>query len=331
MRGQKRTAGRPRSNDGRRGERARRSRRTARRSSPRSPPAEGGGPDVPDDRAPHRARGGPRGADGSGEPGRGPLARGRRPGGDAGTFRAHPTEPGDDPAKPLTWSDPPEEPFTEVTDPALTDGAHRFRVALPSDRTGRHVRYTVGRSSGAPDTCSSCSDVVSPRKRKEAAAEPARRSPAPPHRLRVPGRRAPPRPAPPGPPPLPPRAPPRPPPSGSFAPLFAGGAAAVLVLAGGAAPAPWPRRRRTGTGGRDRSGSVPSIRFGGGKRPRRTHGSSQCGSIASLHVAVHLTTSGPTGLAPAQRESPVRRTPPAVPSVLSPCSCSAAQRGPHPS
>ncbi|MFF9760896.1 MULTISPECIES: lytic polysaccharide monooxygenase [Streptomyces] len=150
------------------------------------------------------------------------------------------TEPGDDPAKPLTWSDPPEEPFAEVTDPALPDGAHRFRVPLPSDRTGRHVRYTVRRNGGTPGTCSSCPDVVSPRKRKEAAAEPARRSPAPPHRLRVPGRRAPPR-----------RrvrrrsrrAHHRGRPSGSFAPLFAGGAAAVLVLAGGAAPAPRPRRR----------------------------------------------------------------------------------------
>ncbi len=39
-----------------------------------------------------------------------------------GTFRLYLTEQGYDPSKPLTWSDLPEQPFAEVTDPPLRDG-----------------------------------------------------------------------------------------------------------------------------------------------------------------------------------------------------------------
>ncbi|MFI7409475.1 lytic polysaccharide monooxygenase [Streptomyces sp. NPDC049627] len=79
-----------------------------------------------------------------------------------GTFRLYLTKPGYDPAKPLTWSDLPDKPFAEVTDPALTDGAYRIRATLPSDRSGRHVLYTVWQNSSTPDTYYSCSDVVFP-------------------------------------------------------------------------------------------------------------------------------------------------------------------------
>ncbi|MGI5429394.1 lytic polysaccharide monooxygenase [Streptomyces sp. CA-179760] len=85
-----------------------------------------------------------------------------------GTFRMYLTEPGYDPAGPLSWSDLPEKPFAEVADPALTDGAYRLEATLPSDRTGRHVLYTVWQNSSTPDTYYSCSDVVFPE--KEAAA-----------------------------------------------------------------------------------------------------------------------------------------------------------------
>lgn len=167
-----------------------------------------------------------------------------------GTFRMYLTEPGYDPAKPLTWADLPEEPFAEVTDPALTDGAHRFRVTLPSDRTGRHVLYTVWENSSTPDTYYSCSDVVFPEEGKEKPAEPAREGPA---------RPAPESAAPPSPSPRPRTAGTPAPraaataapaarttaatPSGPSAPLLAGGAAAVLVLAGGVALALRLRRR----------------------------------------------------------------------------------------
>ncbi|MEU2894554.1 lytic polysaccharide monooxygenase auxiliary activity family 9 protein [Streptomyces sp. NPDC001273] len=85
-----------------------------------------------------------------------------------GTFRMYLTKPGYDPAKPLTWSDLPERPFAEVAEPALTDGAYRFRVTLPADRSGRHVLYTVWQNSSTPDTYYSCSDVVFPENAKAA-------------------------------------------------------------------------------------------------------------------------------------------------------------------
>ncbi|MFC9684934.1 lytic polysaccharide monooxygenase, partial [Streptomyces sp. NPDC056948] len=93
-----------------------------------------------------------------------------------GTFRMYLTKPGYDPAGPLSWSDLPEKPFAEVTDPALTDGAYRLEATLPSDRAGRHVLYTVWQNSSTPDTYYSCSDVVFPEKdavapQKEAAPQ----------------------------------------------------------------------------------------------------------------------------------------------------------------
>ncbi|MFF0161340.1 lytic polysaccharide monooxygenase [Streptomyces sp. NPDC005263] len=79
-----------------------------------------------------------------------------------GTFKLYLTKPGYDPAKPLTWSDLPDKPFAQVTDPALTDGAYRLSATLPSDRTGRHVLYTIWQNSSTPDTYYSCSDVEFP-------------------------------------------------------------------------------------------------------------------------------------------------------------------------
>ncbi|WP_371668512.1 lytic polysaccharide monooxygenase [Streptomyces sp. NBC_00289] len=79
-----------------------------------------------------------------------------------GTFRLYLTKPGYDPTKPLTWSDLPQQPFAQVTDPALTDGAYRIRAKLPADRTGHHVLYTIWQNSSTPDTYYSCSDVVFP-------------------------------------------------------------------------------------------------------------------------------------------------------------------------
>ncbi|MFE5186226.1 lytic polysaccharide monooxygenase [Streptomyces sp. NPDC056628] len=79
-----------------------------------------------------------------------------------GTFQLYLTKAGYDPAQPLTWSDLPDRPFAEVKDPALTNGAYRITAKLPSDRSGRHVLYTVWRNTSTPDTYYSCSDVVFP-------------------------------------------------------------------------------------------------------------------------------------------------------------------------
>ncbi|WP_244328604.1 lytic polysaccharide monooxygenase [Streptomyces marokkonensis] len=157
----------------------------------------------------------------------------------AGTFRVYLTEPGYDPARPLTWSGLPEKPFAEVTDPALADGAYRFRVTLPSDRSGRHVLYTVWQNSGTPDTYYSCSDVVFPEEEPAATAHtPAAHTPA----AGTPAAGTPAATAP-GPSGTPGARATATASSGPSAPLFAGGAVGVLVLTGGAALVLRLRRR----------------------------------------------------------------------------------------
>ncbi|MFD4602295.1 lytic polysaccharide monooxygenase [Streptomyces sp. NPDC058464] len=78
----------------------------------------------------------------------------------SGTFKLYLTKQGYDPAKPLTWSELAAQPFAEVKDPPLTNGAYHFSATLPADRTGRQVLYTVWQTSSTPDTYYSCSDVV---------------------------------------------------------------------------------------------------------------------------------------------------------------------------
>ncbi|MGW0495528.1 lytic polysaccharide monooxygenase [Streptomyces sp. NPDC003007] len=177
----------------------------------------------------------------------------------AGTFRMYLTKPGYDPSGPLSWSDLPGKPFAEATDPALTDGAYRFEATLPSDRAGRHVLYTVWQNSSTPDTYYSCSDVEFPetkkkepqpteereaeRKKPREAQEPqperkgeaVRKEPAAGPAAHTPTSR--------------PRGDRTPlagtsgQASGPSAPMLAGGAAAVLLLTGGAALAVRLRRR----------------------------------------------------------------------------------------
>ncbi|MFC8674800.1 MULTISPECIES: lytic polysaccharide monooxygenase [Streptomyces] len=185
-----------------------------------------------------------------------------------GTFRMYLTEPGYDPSKPLRWSDLPEQPFAEVKDPALTNGAYRIRMTLPKDRTGRQVLYTIWQNSSTADTYYSCSDVVfaaaagkqaggsgaaaspSPSKatekeaEKEAAKEAAKKEPA-----RSPTASAPAVPATPAPSvagsaaAAAPDSTPVAADSKPSAPMLAGGAAGVLVLTGGAALVLRLRRR----------------------------------------------------------------------------------------
>ncbi|MFG2798179.1 lytic polysaccharide monooxygenase [Streptomyces pseudovenezuelae] len=178
-----------------------------------------------------------------------------------GTFRMYLTEPGYDPSKPLKWSDLPEQPFAQVKDPALTGGAYRIRMTLPKDRTGRQVLYTIWQNSSTADTYYSCSDVVfpaaaggdgggdsasaaaSPTRSKAAEKKPAQ-SPTPttpavtasptPSVARSAGAAV---------PDSTPVAADADPASGPSAPMMAGGAAAVLVLTGGAALALRLRRR----------------------------------------------------------------------------------------
>ncbi|MFF7896205.1 lytic polysaccharide monooxygenase [Streptomyces sp. NPDC007907] len=171
-----------------------------------------------------------------------------------GTFRMYLTEPGYDPSRPLSWSDLPEKPFAQVTDPALTDGVYRFEATLPSDRTGRHVLYTVWQNSSTPDTYYSCSDVVFPETEKEPQQqeEPEERAAGQKsgsEKAKETEKQTPPAspaaqssgPAPEG--DHTPLATTSGPSSGPSAPVLAGGAAAVLLLTGGVVLAVRLRRR----------------------------------------------------------------------------------------
>ncbi|MFD8721407.1 lytic polysaccharide monooxygenase [Streptomyces sp. NPDC059629] len=181
----------------------------------------------------------------------------------AGTFKLYLTKPGYDPSKPLKWSDLPTQPFAEVKDPPLTKGAYHFSATLPAGRTGRQMLYTIWQNSSTPDTYYSCSDVVFTAKKDartsskdagEAGASTAsskpRTSAAPaPGTAGSTGSPAPQTAATPVAPTTGTAADSTPVASdtssgsGPSAPLMAGGAAAVLVLTGGAALALRLRRR----------------------------------------------------------------------------------------
>jgi chitin-binding protein len=78
----------------------------------------------------------------------------------SGNFELYLTTADYNPAKPLTWSEISTQPFLTVTDPQVTNGAYHLTGRLPSDRTGRHLLYTVWRNTSSSDTYYSCSDVV---------------------------------------------------------------------------------------------------------------------------------------------------------------------------
>ncbi|MDX2679833.1 lytic polysaccharide monooxygenase [Streptomyces soliscabiei] len=180
-----------------------------------------------------------------------------------GTFKLYLTKPGYDPSKPLTWSDLPERPFAEVKDPALTDGAYHLTAKLPADRTGRQMLYTIWQNTSTPDTYYSCSDVVfseavSQNKPESGAATEAPAAATPkPSASPTPAQastvsRSPSASAAPdaagaqavvATPQSTPVAADSAPGSGPSAPMLAGGAAAVLVLTGGAALVVRVRRR----------------------------------------------------------------------------------------
>ncbi|WP_367320182.1 lytic polysaccharide monooxygenase [Streptomyces sp. HUAS ZL42] len=173
-----------------------------------------------------------------------------------GTFKLYLTKPGYDPSKPLKWSDLPTQPFAEVKDPALTDGAYHLRAKLPADRTGRQVLYTIWQNSSTPDTYYSCSDVVFPEAKASsptpaAGGKQSRASATPPapSESTAPTSPSPSESAAPTSAPAAAAATPQSTPvasttgSGPSAPMLAGGAAAVLVLTGGAALVLRLRRR----------------------------------------------------------------------------------------
>ncbi|UCM90968.1 lytic polysaccharide monooxygenase [Streptomyces marincola] len=83
-----------------------------------------------------------------------------------GTFHTYVTEDGWDPTQPLTWDDIEDEPFHSETDPPYrgsvgnAESEYYWDVELPSDKTGRHIIYTVWERSDSQETFYGCSDVV---------------------------------------------------------------------------------------------------------------------------------------------------------------------------
>lgn len=83
-----------------------------------------------------------------------------------GTFYLYITKDGYDPTKPLAWSDLEPTPFSQATNPAViggpgTDDGHYYWTGnLPSNKTGKHLIYSVWSRSDSQETFYGCSDVV---------------------------------------------------------------------------------------------------------------------------------------------------------------------------
>jgi len=90
-----------------------------------------------------------------------------------GTFYQYVTKDSWSPTRALTWDDiegvstnGPGTPFNAVTDPqqvggpGTVDGHYFWTARLPSNKSGRHIIYTVWSRSDSQETFYSCSDVV---------------------------------------------------------------------------------------------------------------------------------------------------------------------------
>lgn len=83
-----------------------------------------------------------------------------------GTFRLYVTKDGWDQTKPLTWADMETTPFFSVTDPPSVGGPgsissyYYWNAALPANKTGNHIIYSVWARSDSSETFYGCSDVV---------------------------------------------------------------------------------------------------------------------------------------------------------------------------
>jgi chitin-binding protein len=77
-----------------------------------------------------------------------------------GSFRLYVTKAGYSPLRPLRWADLEPTPFATATDPRIQNGSYLIKATLPVASTGRHLIYTIWRTTSTPDTYYSCSDVV---------------------------------------------------------------------------------------------------------------------------------------------------------------------------
>jgi predicted carbohydrate-binding protein with CBM5 and CBM33 domain len=83
-----------------------------------------------------------------------------------GTFRSYITKDGWNPNRPLTWADMETTPFYSVTDPPSVgdpgsiNSYYYWNAALPANKTGNHIIYSVWARSDSTETFYGCSDVV---------------------------------------------------------------------------------------------------------------------------------------------------------------------------
>jgi predicted carbohydrate-binding protein with CBM5 and CBM33 domain len=83
-----------------------------------------------------------------------------------GTFRLYITKDGWNPNHPLTWADMETTPFYSVTDPPSVGGPgsidsyYYWNAALPANKTGNHIIYSVWARSDSTETFYGCSDVT---------------------------------------------------------------------------------------------------------------------------------------------------------------------------
>ena len=83
-----------------------------------------------------------------------------------GWFYTYVTKDGWDPTKPLTWDELEDQPFLTVDHPPVTgqvgtvNGQYDWSGALPANKTGRHIIYSVWKRSDSNETFYGCSDVT---------------------------------------------------------------------------------------------------------------------------------------------------------------------------
>jgi predicted carbohydrate-binding protein with CBM5 and CBM33 domain len=83
-----------------------------------------------------------------------------------GWFYTYVTKDGWNPSQPLTWDSLEDQPFLTVDHPAVTgqvgtvDGQYKWSGALPANKSGRHIIYSVWKRSDSAETFYGCSDVT---------------------------------------------------------------------------------------------------------------------------------------------------------------------------
>jgi predicted carbohydrate-binding protein with CBM5 and CBM33 domain len=83
-----------------------------------------------------------------------------------GRFDLYVTRDSWSPTRPLAWSDLESTPFVSVTNPPQSgsvgsaDGHYYWSGQLPSNKSGRHIIYSVWTRSDSTETFYGCSDVI---------------------------------------------------------------------------------------------------------------------------------------------------------------------------